>query len=695
MFALPRALSALLFAAAGAALATLPANHTRADGPKDNLVENVRPVPPVGNDIPAADREALQKGLAELQQLIKDIGPHELLPDVLVYEKAVRWALEHKEIYDPAPPKDKKAPLPPAAGNVKKALAAGLERAKALKSGKAPWATQTGGVLRGYASKIDGSAQPYWLVIPKDYDFGAKTKHRLDFWWHGRGEVLSEANFMANSPGAGGGIIPAPGALILHPYGRYCNANKFAGEIDTFEALEHAQKHYRIDTDRLVARGFSMGGAACWQFAVHYPTLWCANAPGAGFAETPEFLKVFQKEDVKPTWYDQKLWHMYNATDTALNIFNLPTIAYSGEVDSQKQAADVMAREMKKVGLELTHIIGPKTGHSYEKGAKAEVNKLIDAIVAKGKPAVPAEIKFTTYTLRYNQCAWLTVTGLEKHWEPATVTGTHDGKGHFVLKTQGVTELTLTVPHEITSVTIDGGEVKLVPLPETIRRKEFSAAKPDVWRFRRAEKGWRPAEADATGPGANALSKKPGLQGPIDDAFMSAFLVVRPTGKPTNDRAAAWVEKEMKHAVDHWRKQFRGDAPIKKDTDISDADIKNNNLILWGDPTSNVVLAKLVDKLPIGWTEKGVVIGKETYEVGTHVPVLIYPNPLNPSKYVVLNSGVTFREYDYLNNARQVPKLPDYAVIDITTPPNARYPGKVARAGFFGEKWELLPNDGK
>ena len=73
----------------------------------------------------------------------------------------------------------------------------------------------------------------------------------------------------------------------------------------------------------------------------------------------------------------------------------------------------------------------------------------------------------------------------------------------------------------------------------------------------------------------------------------------------------------------------------------------------------------------------------------THVPILIYPNPLNPKKYVVLNSGFTFREFDYLNNARQTPKLPDYAVIDITTPPDFRYPGKIALAGFFGEDWGL------
>ena len=47
---------------------------------------------------------------------------------------------------------------------------------------------------------------------------------------------------------------------------------------------------------------------------------------------------------------------------------------------------------------------------------------------------------------------------------------------------------------------------------------------------------------------------------------------------------------------------------------------------------------------------------------------MIYPNPLNPEKYIVFNSGFTYREYDYLNNARQYFKLPDWAIIDIRQP---------------------------
>ena len=69
---------------------------------------------------------------------------------------------------------------------------------------------------------------------------------------------------------------------------------------------------------------------------------WAAAAPGAGFSETAEFLKVYQKEPIKPTWYEEKLWHWYDCTDYALNLFNCPTVAYSGEIDTQKQAADKM-----------------------------------------------------------------------------------------------------------------------------------------------------------------------------------------------------------------------------------------------------------------------------------------------------------------------------------------------------------------
>jgi hypothetical protein len=188
--------------------------------------------------------------------------------------------------------------------------------------------------------------------------------------------------------------------------------------------------------------------------------------------------------------------------------------------------------------------------------------------------------------------------------------------------------------------------------------------------------------------GEGKLVKKHGLEGPIDDAFMDKFLFVKPTKAGASEKVDAWAKAELERAQFEWRRQFRGDAPTKDDTAVSDADIAANNLVLWGDPQSNAVLAKIADKLPIQWSKDKLVANGKTYDAATSAPVLIYPNPLNPTKYVVINSGFTYREYDYLNNARQVAKLPDWAVIDLTKPVTSQAPGGISDAGFFGESWE-------
>ena len=92
------------------------------------------------------------------------------------------------------------------------------------------------------------------------------------------------------------------------------------------------------------------------------------------------------------------------APTTPLNLFNCPTVAYSGENDRQKQAADMMARGTEGEGIELVHIIGAKAGHQYTPEAKAEINRRIDSIVeCRPRPDAPIKVHFTTWTLRYNR----------------------------------------------------------------------------------------------------------------------------------------------------------------------------------------------------------------------------------------------------------------------------------------------------
>jgi hypothetical protein len=648
-----------------------------ADGPADNIPSKVRPVPPPGIAVPDADRAALEQGLAELDRAIEGLRGNARaaasLPDVLIDQKAVRWALQYNEFF-----------APPDVNRAKGLLQTGLERARRLAAGETPWLSTPGATALGYVSEIDGSVQPYGLYIPASYSPMVPQRFRLDTWFHGRGETLSEVNFIAGAERSGGPFV-RPDAFTLQPYGRYCNANKLAGEVDLFEALADAKRRFKIDPNRIVVRGFSMGGAACWQFAGHYASEWAAAAPGAGFSETPEFLRVFQKESVQPTPWEQKLWQMYDIPEYAPNFANLPTVAYSGEIDSQKQAADVMAKALAAEEIPLVHLIGPKTGHSYHPQSIPEINRRIDAVAERGRNPVPTRVRLATPTLKYNRQAWVQVDALGKHWEPARVDAEILDDRQVKVTTRNVTALTLDMPsgyapftfRPAPTVILDGHKLTAAPVQSD---RSWTAS------FRKNGDRWVAGGLDDSG----ALRTRHDLQGPIDDAFMESFLIVRPTGKALVPSLSGWVDGELQHAITEWRRQFRGDARVKNDTDVSDADIAAHNLVLWGDPGSNRVLARILDRLPLKWTADAVTLGSKSYSGGTHAPVLIYPNPLNPRRYVVLNSGFTYREYDYLNNARQVPKLPDWAIVDTTTPPNSRYPGKIAAAGFFGERWEVV-----
>ncbi len=651
-----------------------------ADGPADNIPEKVRPVPPPGVKIPEEIRTELLNGANQLGSEIEKLRTEfkdrsnalALLPDIQIFQKAVDWAVRYDEIFNPT---NEVA----AARNL---LKQGMERVRQLRDGKPQWISATGLVVRGYISRLDGSVQPYGLVVPATFSPTAPHSYRVDFWFHGRDEKLTELNFLTQRQRSYGDFTPR-NTIVLHTYSRFCNGQKLAGELDVFEALAEVRKNYSIDDSRMIVRGFSLGGAACWQIAAHYPGHWAAAAPGAGFSETPDFLKVFQNEKVQPTWYEQALWHQYNATDYALNFFNLPTVAYSGEIDGQKQAADMMAKAMRAENLELTHVIGPQTRHAYHPLAKQDINRRIDTIAERGRDPLPKQIRFTTWTLRYNSCAWLRLDRLEKHWSQARVNADILDGNTLRIETTNVQALGIVMPsglcpfdpQETRRVIIDGKEV---PGPPVGSDKSWDA------NFFKLGRVWYVGEPADKGP-----VKRPGLQGPIDDAFMSSFLVVRPTGKTSNEKVAQWAANELAHFTNEWRRHFRGEARVKDDVAITESDIASHNLILWGDGESNQLLPKLADKLPIQWTATQVSVGTKSYESSHHAPLLIYPNPLNPGRYIVLNSGFTFREYDYLNNARQVPKLPDWAIVDVDTPPSSRWPGKVVDAGFFGERWEL------
>ncbi|MFN9975897.1 MAG: hypothetical protein ACK58T_38995, partial [Phycisphaerae bacterium] len=144
---------------------------------------------------------------------------------------------------------------------------------------------------------------------------------------------------------------------------------------------------------------------------------------GAGFSETPEFLRFFQKEELNPAPWEKTLWNLYDCNRWALNLTHCPTIAYSGENDIQKQAADVMESAMVEPGINirLNHVIGVGMGHRYDDESKRLIEDSVTSLARRGRESVPEQVSFSTYTLRYNRMHWVTINGMQEHWKEARI----------------------------------------------------------------------------------------------------------------------------------------------------------------------------------------------------------------------------------------------------------------------------------
>src|SRR5215831_5516528 len=58
-------------------------------------------IPPPGIPVPAAERARLQSAMARLEFAIDKVRGNPLLPDVLVFREAVRFAMQYDEFFKP------------------------------------------------------------------------------------------------------------------------------------------------------------------------------------------------------------------------------------------------------------------------------------------------------------------------------------------------------------------------------------------------------------------------------------------------------------------------------------------------------------------------------------------------------------------------------------------------------------------
>lgn len=646
--------------------------------------ENAMQISPDEKQQLEKDWNSLGEAIAKLRTRDKAVSAS-LLADASLHHRSVEWALR----YEPAIRKTD-------AELIRRALARGTERVRQLAAGQPDWQQKKGRLSRAYVSAVDGSVQPYGLLIPEGYD--PSKPHRLDVVLHGSmGPAgANEVRFLKSFDEPSKTAKP-PQFFELHPLGRMENCYRWAGEADVFEAIQDVCAKYNIDRDRIVLRGMSMGASGTWHLGLKHPDKFVALGPYCGYVDTHRFSQtpIARFPLVGPLPQHQELaLHMLDSKDYAGNAHNVPAIACMGDKDIFIEAHEIMGRAMQKEGVRMVNLISHGTGHVIDPVTHAEQMRRIGEYAQKGLDHTPQQIRFVTWTLKYSRCHWIQVLGLEQHYAKAQIAAKRTSDNEIeVTDARNVTRFAILRPvwnGKAMKVRIAGKLISTEDSPLGAGQNERHPGPGAIGGvFVRENSRWQ--FLGHIGP--ELPGKRPGQQGPIDDAFSSPFLCVRGTGAAWNSAVQNYSDAALDRFAAEWHQYFRGKLPVKNDSDITDEDIKTKNLILFGDPGSNPWISKVLPKMPVEWTRDTIRFRGETYPAANHVPALIQPSPLPgaASHYVVINSGHTFRGKDLETiNYLLFPRWGDWAMLRISTElkPNQEPAWEsVLDAGYFDELW--------
>ena len=430
-----------------------------------------------------------------------------------------------------------------------------------------------------------------------------------------------------------------------------------------------------------------MGASGTWHLGLKHPDYFVALAPYCGYVDTHRFSETpgmnFVKVGPLPEYQELGL-HMLDSVDYAANASVVPAIAAIGEIDPFFQAHVIMGEAMRKEGLQMINLISPGTAHVQDPVNFAKQMGMIAPIASAGLNHTPRHIRFVTWTLKYPTCHWIKLLRLKSHYHRAEIVADIADAGSITIKEPlNITRFAIMKSAlKGASVRLKIGE-QLVKLPNR---------KPDSSGLQLSQNGakWTASEYRQT---TGLKGKVPGLQGPIDDAFTTPFLCVRGMSKPWNPAVQSWTDANLKRFAYEWSRYFRGELPVKNDIEVTPDDCKRCNLILFGDPSSNIWIRKALKSMPIRWNKDTFQLGTAKYDSSHNSPALIAPSPFAIDRYVVINSGHTFHETE-LNRLNYLlyPHQGDWAVFKVgdTQPsnPSDLLNEEVLQSGYFNESWK-------
>ena len=443
-----------------------------------------------------------------------------------------------------------------------------------------------------YRSSVDDSDQPYALYVPPAVDPGRAYPVVISLHGENSNHLMNLRQVFGKGPRPGETTdegarylprLPDVPFLVAAPLARGAVVAAGIVERDVYDMLADLKRRFPIDDDRIYLTGVSTGGGTALRLALTRPDVWAAVA-----AVCP----------VLPEGLDELL---PNAT-------NVPLRIYGGEFDPLVPASQLrdFQKRLLAAGVNVEYIEYPRVRHNAWDNAYRG-GGIFEWFAARSRTRMPRQIHFRTRAYRLSSAWWIRIDRLTPG-TPASIDASAVPGEPVTIATRNVDAFTVEL--RTSRIRIDGAV--------------FTTRPAAALSFHRTPNGWR---AGLSVPAAG--DKRRGAEGPLARVITARHLYVYgtadnpPPGELERRRREAEAAATWSTATVPLRVSF----PVVADRDVSPADAKSANLVLFGTAETNRLIAR----------------------AGVGVPLALHPSAADyglvclaadNGRYLLINSGL-------------------------------------------------------
>jgi poly(3-hydroxybutyrate) depolymerase len=541
-------------------------------------------------------------------------------------------------------------------------------------------------VMRGYHSAVSERLQGYSIYTPPDYD--PARAYPLLIMLHGGsangnlflGVVLgNNMNWKEYPIHLWDAFEPrfSPDWIVVAPDGFGQVMWRWMGEQDVLDVLDDVQHHYHVDADQVVLGGLSNGGVGAYNLGMRYAHRFSIVQAIAGAPSWLQYsggnVPAEQRRAMEPL---SGMQLAENAIDTDFRY-------YHGRSDTgpmRPRFVEELGKLIRTLGVPFKET-WYDAGHDLLYLVHRHGGVFADLAKVRRKPH-PSEVRVVTGDYRAARQHWVTVDRIEGYPTLARVRAVV-AADTVTVETKNTRALSLDLREAPLSagdqarIVVDGKQVYAGP----------RAALGGVVQLIKDEHGFR---LGAPTDDARGLDKKPGSCGPITDAYYGAIAHVYGTADASATDALKKTAERGAHGWPLWLWDVQ--QKVVADTEVTDELMRSHSLVLYATPGSNRVLERIAASLPVRIDADGVVLGGRRIQAPGVGVKLIYPNPLAPGRYVIVQAAPTVAGVQGGHNLPDF--LPDYVVYDArTTATRPRLVFERSRMpqamGYFDDHWQL------